>query len=99
MLRFLQVTWLLWRTHVVRLVLTKRIAIVFLGCLVPPAIAWLVLNLPRRGPTPIEAFLYPSWFLVLQLMVPLASVIVGSAVISEEVDDRTITYLFSRPIP
>ena len=99
MISFLRATAILWRTHLVRVLLTKRIALVLLGCLVPPTIAWAVLTIPDRPGAPIEAFLFPSWYLVMQLMVPLAAVIAGSAVISEEVEDRTITYLLTRPIP
>jgi hypothetical protein len=83
----------------VRTLLTKRMALVAIGCIVPPVMAWFFMTLPRFHPPPIEAFLYPSFFLVLQLMVPLAAVIAGSAVISEELDDRTITYLLTRPVP
>jgi hypothetical protein len=98
MLSFLRATAILWRAHLLRVLLTKRIALVFLGCLVPPTIAWAALTFPDRPGAPIEAFLFPSWFLVMQLMVPLAAVIAGSPVISEEVEDRTITYLLTRPI-
>jgi hypothetical protein len=96
---FLRASWILWVVHLRRILWTKRTLIVLLGCLVPPTLAWFVLHFTERGPTPIEAFLFPGWYLVLQLMVPLAAVILGSAVVSEEVDDRTITYLLTRPIP
>jgi hypothetical protein len=99
MIDFVRLTLLFWRTYLLRVLFTKRSAIVLLGSAIPPTIAWLVLEIGRRPPTPIEAFVMPSWILVLQLLVPLASVIAGSAVISEEVDDRTITYLLTRPIP
>lgn len=99
MISFLRATAILWRTHLVRVLLTKRFGIVFLGCLVPPGFVWAVLTFGDERQPPILAFLFPSWFLVLQLMVPLAAVIAGSVVISEEVEDRTITYLLTRPIP
>ena len=99
MIKLLRVTLFFWRTYLVRTLLTKRMVLVVLGCLVPPALAWFILTVPRHNPWPIEAFLYPSFFLVLQLMVPLAAVIAGSAVVSEELEDRTITYLLTRPIP
>jgi len=99
MIQLLRYTLFFWRTYLVRTLLTKRIALVALGCCVPPVIGWFALTVPRHGPLPIQAFLFPSFLLVLQLMVPLASVIGGSAVISEEIDDRTITYLLTRPIP
>jgi ABC-2 type transport system permease protein len=98
-MHFLRITLLFWRTYLLRVLFTKRFGIVLLGCMVVPFVAWLLLTAPRHGPTPAEAFLYPSYFLLLQFYVPLASVIAGSAVISEEIDDRTITYLLTRPIP
>jgi ABC-type transport system involved in multi-copper enzyme maturation permease subunit len=36
---------------------------------------------------------------MLQVLVPLLALILGSAVITEEIEDRTITYLLTRPIP
>lgn len=98
MIHFLRITLLLWRTYLVRVLLTKRMALVALGCLVPPLFAWFSVYGARRQVWPIEAFMYPSLFLVLQVVVPLAAVIAGSAVIAEELEDRTITYLLTRPI-
>lgn len=98
MLRFLSVTLLFWRTYLPRVLLTKRFAIVALGCTAPPAMAWLLLTVPRHAPEPIKGFMFPGFYLLLQFLVPLTAVITGSAVISEEVDDRTITYLLTRPI-
>ncbi len=40
-----------------------------------------------------------TWMLIAQGVTPLLALMFGSAVISEEVSDRTITYLFTRPIP
>ena len=39
------------------------------------------------------------WFLYLRFIVPILGVFYGTALIADEVDDRTITYLFVRPIP
>jgi hypothetical protein len=99
MIQLLRYTLFFWRTYLVRTLLTKRMALVALGCCVPPVIGWFVLTVPRHPPPPIQAFLFPSFLLTLQMMVPLAAVIGGAAVISEEIDDRTITYLLTRPIP
>ncbi len=40
-----------------------------------------------------------AWTLVIQGLVPILSLIAGAAVISEEIEDRTITYLLTRPTP
>ncbi len=99
MMTLLRVTLFFWRTYLVRTLLTKRMLVIALGCLLPPAIAWVMLARGSGHPWPIEVFLLPSGYLVLQLLVPLAAIIAGSAVVSEELDDRTITYLLTRPIP
>jgi ABC-type Na+ efflux pump permease subunit len=98
-MNFLRTTLLFWRTYLPRVLFTKRMAIVVFGCALPALLTWMMLTLPNHAPEPMRAFMLSGYVLVLQLLVPLASVIVGSAVISEEIDDRTITYLFTRPIP
>ena len=39
------------------------------------------------------------WLLSIRVIVPLLGVFYGTALIADEVDDKTITYLFTRPIP
>jgi ABC-type transport system involved in multi-copper enzyme maturation permease subunit len=39
------------------------------------------------------------WALYLRVIVPLLGVFYGTALIADEVDDKTLTYLFTRPIP
>lgn len=39
------------------------------------------------------------WFLYIRFVVPVLGVFYGTSLIADEVDDKTITYLFSRPIP
>ncbi|PYQ70355.1 MAG: hypothetical protein DMG04_24945 [Acidobacteria bacterium] len=39
------------------------------------------------------------WLLYLRFIVPILGVFYGTALIADEVDDKTITYLFTRPIP
>jgi ABC-type transport system involved in multi-copper enzyme maturation permease subunit len=40
-----------------------------------------------------------GWLLLVQVVVPLCALVCGSAVVTEEIENRTITYLFTRPIP
>jgi ABC-type Na+ efflux pump permease subunit len=47
----------------------------------------------------MEAILHMGWFFQVQTIVPLMALVMGSAVVAEEIEDRTITYLFTRPIP
>ncbi len=39
------------------------------------------------------------WMLFLRFIVPVLGVFYGTALMADEVDDKTITYLFSRPVP
>ncbi|MSO55628.1 MAG: ABC transporter permease [Acidobacteria bacterium] len=39
------------------------------------------------------------WLLYLRFIVPVLGAFYGTALVSDEVEDRTITYLFMRPIP
>src|SRR4051812_7407024 len=66
-------------------------------------IVWfLVESSPRingaavRGPA---IFGMMMWLLYIRFIVPVLGVFYGTALIADEVDDKTITYLFTRPIP
>jgi len=39
------------------------------------------------------------WLLYLRFVVPVLGAFYGTSLVSDEVEDRTITYLFTRPIP
>jgi len=39
------------------------------------------------------------WILYIRFIVPVLGVFYGTALIADEVDDKTITYLFTRPVP
>ena len=39
------------------------------------------------------------WFLYIPFIIPVLGVFYGTSLIADEVDDKTITYLFVRPIP
>jgi ABC-type transport system involved in multi-copper enzyme maturation permease subunit len=39
------------------------------------------------------------WLLYIRFVVPILGVFYGTSLIADEVDDKTITYLFTRPIP
>jgi ABC-type transport system involved in multi-copper enzyme maturation permease subunit len=99
MMALLAATWLLLRTHLTRVLFSRRIALCALIALGPAVIAALVLSAEHEPPPPLEVAMFPGWFLLLQIVVPIVSLIAGSAVISEEIEDRTITFLFTRPFP
>ena len=39
------------------------------------------------------------WLLYIRFIVPVLGVFYGTALVADEVEDKTITYLFTRPIP
>jgi ABC-2 type transport system permease protein len=45
-----------------------------------------------------EMFGLMMWMLYIRFIVPILGVFYGTALMADEVDDRTITYLFTRPI-
>ncbi len=97
MMALVRATLLLLRTHLVRILFTKRVALCALIALGPAAIPFLAQSFDD-GP-PILTVMIPGWHIYLGFVVPIVALITGSAVISEEIDDRTITYLFVRPFP
>jgi ABC-2 type transport system permease protein len=50
---------------------------------------------PVTGPVVFGVMI---WLLYVRFVVPILGVFYGTALIADEVDDRTITYLFTRPI-
>jgi hypothetical protein len=53
----------------------------------------------RRPPTPgEEVFGVMMWLMYVHFIVPVLGVFYGTAFIADEVEDKTITYLFTRPI-
>jgi ABC-type transport system involved in multi-copper enzyme maturation permease subunit len=58
-------------------------------------------GLPRVNGTrlePADLFGMIIWALFLRFAVPVLGVFYGTALIADEVDDKTITYLFTRPL-
>ena len=54
---------------------------------------------PNR-PRPAGAMIYGMmiWLLYVRFLVPVLGVFYGTSLIADEVDDKTLTYLFTRPI-
>jgi ABC-2 type transport system permease protein len=53
-------------------------------------------NVAVNGPS---IFGLMIWFFFVRFTVPVLAVFYGTALIADEVEDKTITYLFTRPIP
>lgn len=98
MTSFSAATWLFFRTHVGRFFLSRRAVACAALALLPGLLALLIAQL-ARVPVEREITAHIGVLIELQVVVPLIALIVGSAVVAEEVEDRTITYLFTRPVP
>lgn len=93
---FLRESSILFRAHLAASLRSKRLVVCALLCLAPVGFAlFLTQVVPSNESVPIHIV---SWMLVAQVVCPILALVFGSAVVSEEVSDRTITYLFSRPI-
>jgi ABC-2 type transport system permease protein len=53
-------------------------------------------NMPISGPALFGSMI---WLMYLRFIVPVLAVFYGTSLIADEVEDKTITYLFTRPIP
>jgi ABC-type transport system involved in multi-copper enzyme maturation permease subunit len=53
-------------------------------------------NIPISGGALFGAMI---WLLYLRFIVPILAVFYGTSLMADEVEDKTITYLFTRPIP
>ncbi|MBL8862821.1 MAG: ABC transporter permease [Planctomycetes bacterium] len=98
MIRLLQASALHAAMHLPRLLRSRRTLIVLLLALAPALVAWLAGRLNSSN-APGEIAIAVGWIFVLQLVVPLVGLVSGSAAIADEVEDRTLTYLFTRPMP
>jgi ABC-type transport system involved in multi-copper enzyme maturation permease subunit len=84
---------------------------VFLGllCGLPVVIALVFRGFHELGAAPLTinnvgldgplSFGVIVWLLFIRFIVPILGVFYGTALIADEVEDKTITYLFTRPIP
>jgi ABC-2 type transport system permease protein len=95
----LSVGEMLWsrRTIFMALVVGAPVAISlfmrFLDALGAPV--FKVNGMDIAGPTVFGSFI---WFFYLRFIVPVLGVFYGTSLIADEVEDKTITYLFTRPI-
>ena len=82
-------------THQFRLLLRSRRTLLIVTGL---ALTSLLAFLSVAESQPMQHFAPLSVLLVLAVLTPLAGLLLGSTVIAEEVEARTLTYVFTRPI-
>ncbi|MFT7677167.1 MAG: hypothetical protein ACI8QC_001144 [Planctomycetota bacterium] len=95
MSKTLSASWLLMLAHMRASLRSKRFLICLLVAMAPPLIA--LAAGARNDAENIATAL--SFFLILQVVAPIIGLVLGSAVITEEIEDRTISFVFTRPVP
>jgi ABC-type transport system involved in multi-copper enzyme maturation permease subunit len=82
------------------------LGIVLGGPVVLAAVVRVIVELYARGfringamVTGSTVFGLIIWLLYIRFIIPILGVFFGTSLIADEVDDKTITYLFTRPIP
>lgn len=93
MMQFVQTAWLLARIQLRSLILSRRMLFCLFLALAPMVIAWFA----GAHEDAAETVAILGLFLVLQVVAPLISLTVGSSVVTEEIESRTITFIFTRP--
>jgi ABC-type transport system involved in multi-copper enzyme maturation permease subunit len=93
----LRATLLFFTTHLRRSFAARRTLFLLAFALLPGAVAWCLARFAQRIAAS-DIATHIGWLLFLQIVLPSVALVGGTAVIAEEVEDRTISYLFSRPI-
>ncbi|MFT4649097.1 MAG: ABC-2 type transport system permease protein [Glaciecola sp.] len=95
MIRALSTTLFSLQHHLFTLLRSKRFLFVLLLTAVAPLLAELISD-PNK---PMDHLKPISMVLTLSILAPLAGLLMGSSVLSEDVESKTLTYLFTRPVP
>lgn len=81
--------------HLWTLLRSKR----FLFVLVLVAVAPVLAHVVTKPESPMRALVPISLVLTLGILAPLTGLLMGASVISEDIESKTLTYLFTRPVP
>jgi len=88
-------TSLIFRTHLAGLAFSRRSLVALLLCAGPPVLAYF----PAREEHAFTVVATLGSLMLLMVIAPLVGLLLGSAVVTEEVENRTITYVVTRPVP
>ncbi len=97
-LGFLSATAVLYANQLRLVARSRRLWVSIALSLLPVAAASVIVQFAERydGAPPALSI---GWILQVQVIVPILALILGSSVVAEEIDDRTLTFPFTRPIP
>lgn len=87
-----------FRMALIRLVRGQRLVVLSLVFLAPTAIALLARHYDADY-TPAVAEETLIFYMIPQALVPLVALILASGMISDEIEEQTLTYLLIRPVP
>ena len=93
---FLAAVRLVFVTHWMTTLRSRR-ALICLLLALTPALVTLLPPVPQASAEEVVQLI--GMMLLLQLVAPVIGLVAGSFVFSEEVENRTITYPFTRPVP
>jgi ABC-type Na+ efflux pump permease subunit len=89
---------MLWSRRSVFLGLVVGAPVVLAAAVRLAEISGLLSDPNRRGPAGIVVYGMMIWLIYVRFLVPVLGVFYGTSLIADEVDDKTLTYLFTRPI-
>lgn len=76
---------------------SRRTVLILIGCLLPIAIA-LAFRFTARGAGGVNRFIPPITLALYGLLMNLSAIFYGTAIISDEIDGKGLTYLQMRPL-
>ena len=88
---------LVWRHATGRSLRGKRVIILALLACLPVVMA--ALEVASERPVDLDRFMGLVFHGVLRFVVPITALFLGVGVLGDEIEGRTITYLFTRPLP
>ena len=88
---------LVWRAALLSALRGKRLIILILLAALPVLIASLIATHAKQ--VDHSNFVYTFLLVICQVTVPFGALFLGVAVLGDEIDGRTITFLFTRPLP
>jgi ABC-type transport system involved in multi-copper enzyme maturation permease subunit len=90
---------MLWSRRSVFLVFVVGGPVLLAAALRLAQLSGILFRLDR--PRPVGSVVYGMmiWLIYVRFLVPVLGVFYGTSLIADEVDDKTLTYLFTRPIP
>jgi ABC-2 type transport system permease protein len=98
-MELLRASSLIFRMHLGSIARSRRTLIAILLAALPPLIAFVVLRFGPEQATAEKIVGGMSVYFSLNFIVPILALVLGAAVVNEEVENRTITYIFTRPVP